>query len=442
MSRTRGQRPLVPSGARRSIALAVFFLAFTVRAIWAIRVQSPLTAVYSDMGGYVSRAEMLLSGFTPNEPRVLVLWPWGTHAIVALEIALLGRKSAIAIGIVHAIAGAIAAPCAALITARFVRSPYWVWAAGVVVALWHPHVVYSGFFSSEIWFSSAIALGSLCLIRHCERRSGAVVAGLLLGLSFCVRPQILLTVAMLVTVFAVAWLRRATWRPRGGALALAIFFLPLAAAMTFSSVRFHRLTGRFGLIAAYEPAQRLFGETNVGKIEASWIAPNGDRWGYWFSPHTKQPLKPEHVVHIDGFICDPEKIAAIRAERLRGVPLRARIGRMVDNVELLALRNVPWPEDDFRRVPFRARLQRVYAEILLVVIALAAVGLASLRRHRAAGVILGVHLVTIVGVAAIYLGEARYRVPYDPLIIVVATIGASALAERGRALVRRARAGS
>jgi hypothetical protein len=269
-----------------------------------------------------------------------------------------------------------------------------------------------------------------------------MVAGLLVAFSFCVRPQILLTVAMLGGVLAIAWMRRASWRPRGGVAVLAVLLVPLAIAMTFSSVRFHRLTGRFGLIAAYEPAQRLFGETNVGKIEASWIAPNGDRWGYWFSPHTKQPLKPEHVVYINGFICDPEKIAEIRAQRLRGVSLRARIARMIDNVELLAVRNVPWPEDDFRRIPYRARLQRVFADILLGVLGFAVLGLFSLGRHRAAGVVIGIHLVTIVGVAAVYLGEARYRVPYDPIIIIVATIGVSALFDGLRSFTRSVRAGS
>ena len=120
--RSQRQRPLVGVRARRVIALVTFLLAFAVRAYWVLRVQSPLAAVYSDMGGYVSRAEMLIKGITPGEPRILALWPWGPHAIFALEFTIFGRQGAVGIGLTHAFIGALTAPCAALLTARFVPS--------------------------------------------------------------------------------------------------------------------------------------------------------------------------------------------------------------------------------------------------------------------------------------------------------------------------------
>lgn len=438
--RRRLLRPLVPAGARRLIAALAFAVAFAVRAYWTLRVQSPLTAVYSDMGGYVSRAEGLLAGTTPGEPRILLMWPWGTHVIVAAELAVFGRHNPLTIGLAHALVGAIAAPCAALLTARFVRSRLAVLGAGLLVALWHPHIVYSGFFSSEIWFSSALVLLSLLLVRRFEGRSGALGAGILLAIAFACRPQILMTCAIVGTVLGIVWLRHRTSRPRGGVVRFALpIVVPLVIAMGVSSVRFHRLSGQYGLIATNEAAQRLFGETSVGKIDADWIAPDGAAWTWWVSPSTKHPVKPEDQVVVHGFVYDPKLLAAIRAQRLRGVTTTARLRRMADNVALLAVRSLPWPEDDFRRFLFRDRLQHAFATALLPLLVFCAIGFFFLHRHRIAGLIIAAHLLTIVIVAAIYLGEARYRVPYDPLIIVVATLGAHGALRGARTLVGRLR---
>ena len=439
--RRRVQRPLVPAATRRLIAFFAFAVAFAVRAYWTLRVQSPLTAVYSDMGGYVSRAEALLAGTTPTEPRILLMWPWGTHFLVAGELSLFGRRDPLSIGLVHALVGALVAPSAVLLTARFVRSRVALLGAGLAVALWHPHVVYAGFFSSEIWFSSALMLLTLFLVRRFEGRSGGLAAGVCLAVAFAVRPQILMTLGMVGLVLGVVWLRHRTARPRGGILRFALpIVLPLLFTMGASSYRFHRLDGHWGLIASNEAAQRLFGETSVGKIDAEWVAPDGSPWTWWVSPSTKQPVKPEDRVFIHGFVYDTKLLGAIRKERLRGVSTGARLLRMLDNVELLAVRSLPWPEDDFRRFRFRFQLQKGFAIALLPVLVCCAAGLFFLGRHRFAGLLIGAHLLTIVVVAAIYLGEARYRVPYDPLIIVVATLGLHGVLRAGWQLVRRPRA--
>ena len=54
---------------------ACSFFAFVVRLAWALRVQSPLTAVYSDMGGYVDRAEWLIAGTIPSNRGALTFYP-------------------------------------------------------------------------------------------------------------------------------------------------------------------------------------------------------------------------------------------------------------------------------------------------------------------------------------------------------------------------------
>ena len=145
----------------REVTIGVFALAFAVRFAWALRVQSPLTAVYSDMGGYVERAQWLVAGATPTDDGARVFYPWGAHCFIGLELALFGSNAPVAIAAVHAIVGAVPAACVVPLTLRLLPSLAAAAAAGAIVALWQPQVVYVGFFLSEIWSSAAIALHAL-----------------------------------------------------------------------------------------------------------------------------------------------------------------------------------------------------------------------------------------------------------------------------------------
>ena len=57
-------------------------------------------------------------------------------------------------------------------------------------------------------------------------------------------------------------------------------------------------------------------------------------------------------------------------------------------------------------------------------IPLACVGVVVLRKRKALVVVLA-HLVTLVILSMFFLAEARYRSPYDPFLILVATAGAA-----------------
>lgn len=431
---------LAPKPAIREIVVFSFAIAFAIRVFWAVHVQHPSDAVYSDMAGYVLRAKMLLAGQVGGEPRMLALWPWGTHTIVAGEIYAFGEKSIVGVGLCQGLVGALAAPCAALLTLRFVPGRLPALIAGLTVATWEPHIAYSGFFSSEVWFSSAMMLGTLFAVRYSERRRllDALLCGVLLGLTFVTRPQILLTVLLVLGFIVLARLQSRTLFPAnrrraGGALlALAAFFVPLLVMMGASSLRFYRLMGRPGLIAAYEPIQRVFAETDVVKIESGWTTASGERWTFWFKSAAKdvyKPITPGTTEVFEGFIADPEILGEIKRRRLANVPTSARIGRMLNNVSLLIAKNRPWPESD-TQVKYRRVLMIGYSNAIWVVLGLAMVGVFALKRSRAAEMLVRAQLLTIFLVGAIYIGEARYRVPYDPLLIVVATVGLFAIARQ------------
>jgi hypothetical protein len=423
------------------IAFGSFVLAFSVRLAWIFKVQSPFDSIYSDMSGYVDRAERLLWNLPIADPRMLTFYPPGTHGLLALEFYLLGRHSRTAISIVHALVGAVPAACAPALTARLVPSRSAAALVGVIVALWQPQIWCVGFFSSEIWFSAAIAVQAWLAVRDWKGAYGLLGTGLASITAFVIRPQFLLTWAMTTSARAavLAWRRGV----RVAARNVTWLALPVALGLVVTSVRYHRLSGHWGLISA-SGLNRIWADTDICKVEASWTAPNGDEINYWFSPPSKPALKASDAVTFTGFIVDPDILDPIRRERMRGVSWRARIARKLGNVELLLSGNLPWPESNYKdRIPLlgttRSRLQQVFRNVALYeVLPLSLVGLALGRRNRTT-LILGANLATIVIAAAFFFGEARYHVPYDPFALVLAAAGIYELGVRGRAWVQQAR---
>jgi hypothetical protein len=421
-----------------------------VRFAWLQHVQHPLDAVYSDMGGYVDRAEGLIHGKTPAEPRILAMFPPGTHAILALEFLAFGRNGRLGIAVVHALVGAIPAACAPVLTARFVPKLAVAALVGVLVAFWYPQVAFTGFFSSELWFSAAIALEAWLSGRVWRRSWGQLSAGAAAAVAMVVRSQFMLTWGMEMLAVGLGRLRRRGLRAT--ARDVTFLALPVALALTVTSVRFHRLTGRWGLMND-SGLNRIWADTDICKVEASWRTPNGEEWTYWFSPPSKPALKPSDSVTFRGYIVDPDILERIRRELVRGVPLRDRLLRKVHNVSLLLFGNLPWPESNYREpirfvgfpspVPRQGVAEAFRDALAFVFLPLCAAGLTLGRRNRTM-LILAANLVTVPIAAWFFFGEARYHVPYDPFIVILAVVGAYELGRRALHLlpvvVRRPRA--
>jgi hypothetical protein len=431
---------------RRRVAvvlIAVFLVAFAVRLLWAETVQSPFDSIYSDMQGYVSRADDLLAGRIPGDPRILSIYPPGTHTIIAGEFWLFGRNSRHAIAVVHALVDALPATLAAAITLQLVSSVGAAAVAGLAVALWYPHACFVGFFSSEVWFAALVTLQAWLAGRQWSRTRSMLLVGAASAASFVVRPQFLLTWGLQMLPYGLRFLLGP--ERKGVLLRIVCLTLPLAIMISLTATRFHRLTGRWGLIAQ-SAGTRLWADTDVCKIESHWRTADGGEYSWWFSPPSKPALKPSDSVSFEGFIVDPDILDRIRLERLRGVPLRDRLARKINNVKLLLVNNLPWPENNYHEdvsillrtegVP-RFRLLEAFRDILLYAgIPLCFVGLALGRKNRAMYVVAS-NLVTIVVTAAFFFGEARYLVPYVPFILVMAVVGCHALYGEGRKAVLR-----
>ncbi|MBX3234032.1 MAG: hypothetical protein KIT84_33020 [Labilithrix sp.] len=404
-------------------------MAFAVRLVWGIAVQSPFDALYSDMANYHGRAIDLLDGATRGDPRNYAFFPWGAHVLIALELAVVGRTSQIGVALVHALVGTIPVVCVVAITARVVRPLAIVAVAGLVAALWQPAVVHSGFFMSEMWFSAAIALGSALMLRSLEGKSGALGAGCAFAVAIAVRPQAMLTVALVAALVVV----RAA-RTRAMLDGWARLVAPIALVLAFSAVRMHQLSGHWGLVSENGPLNRVFGATHIGRVQARWQNQYG-QYEAWYTPPAKMPVRPEDIVAYEGYIGDAEILDRIREEHMKRETRSEYARRLVRNTRLLAFRLV-FPEEDFAaRVPFRRVLQRVYRVVLVNLLPIGAFGLAAMlvaRRKRLVGIVVLANGLTVVVVAALYFAEARLRMPYDSFVIVGAAAGVSALIAIGK----------
>jgi hypothetical protein len=434
-----------------TVVALVTLLGFAIRLFWILEVQSPFTAVYSDMGGYMTRAEDLLrtsasaSAQPTGDPRLLAFYPWGTHVLIAMELAVVG-KSLVGIAIIHAAVGAATVAFTTLLAARFDPRRSVVALVGLVAALWQPQITSGAFFMSEMWYSAALTGGSWLFVRALDRSQGraatassALGAGVLTAIAFAVRPQVLLTCVFV----GLGLLPRIVREVERGSLPRAalrygrivvLVGLPLLITIGASAERLHRLSGRYGLISENGELNRVFADTDVGKLESEWIDPHGRPNGAWYSPQNKQPLRPESIVRFRGYIGDPEILERIRREHVEGVPIVRRIERALRNASYLVWRNYPNPEEDFRADPRRRRLQRFFANATLALLPLAVLGLAAARRSSAALVVAS-QLVTIAVVAAFYFAEARHRVPYDPFLVIAGISGGARIARRLLALL-------
>jgi hypothetical protein len=405
----------------RSTLVGTFALAFCVRLAWLLEVQHPMRAVYSDMAGYVDRAEQLMWHLPSPDPRILAIYPWGTHALMAAEFLLLGRHGEVAIAVAHALVGAVPAPCMAALSMRLVPSRPVAALTGVLVALWYPQVAFAGFFLSEHWFAAAIAVHAAWTVRDRRGPVGLLATGLVSAIAFVVRPQFIVTWALDTTRLKLSALRRGGLWP--AVRKIGLLALPVAIFAAGSAVRLHALSGHWGLISENDQMTRIWADTDICRLTSSWTLPGGGRFSYWFSPPSKPALRPGDTVDFEGFIADPDILKRIRQERLRGVPWTARLRRRLGNVALLFTGNLPWPESNYREPPWRLGLQRAFAATILYAgLPLAALGVA-LGRRSGALFIAALNAATCIVTAFFFFGEGRYHVPYDPFFVLLAVAG-------------------
>ncbi|HVK64430.1 MAG TPA: hypothetical protein VM694_08150 [Polyangium sp.] len=415
---------------RRPFLVAVTLLALALRLVWNLVVHPPEEHLYSDMAGYFERSTALLDAPLRKEPSA-VLFPYGTHVLLALVRAVFGRENHAAPAIVYALLGASLVPLVSLLTERIVRGRIAPRIAALVACFYYPWISLGGYFLSELPFTVLVTAAALFSLRLADtgRPRDAFLFGTALALGATFRPQILLSLPVLFLVWLVR--RRALPRLRPAHFARAL--VPVLLVLAVSAVRFHHHMGRVGLISANGPLNYAFGRCHAVDIEArtrGYFASFGPPpMGYLAYRDKKYPdafvrldaaLGPKLTVPGTMWNEGPFYSLARRCVATTGLVRQARYA--LSHIVMLWGYNIVWPDsgtDAYRR-PMRRALD--LHNVLLLPPMLVAFA-ASFRRHLARHALLSAHLVALVLVAMVYFGDVRYRVPYDGIVIALAFDG-------------------
>ncbi|MEX1364446.1 MAG: phospholipid carrier-dependent glycosyltransferase [Nannocystaceae bacterium] len=466
MSSSTSTRPPWDQAARAALAaisrerwlLLVMLGALIVRLHWNLRVHPLGDYVYSDMNGYVGRANHLLEhGLAPHE--YSSFFPYGTHWIVAGMKWAFGAENYDAIGVLYALFGACTVGFAYACARRASAFPWVAPAVGLLGIFYYPHFSLGGYILSEVPFSFFVmgaVLFSLRLADHGRHRD-AWGMGVFAAIGMVVRPQMLVSAAFL----GVLWLARRKSLPKIRLVHLLQSFVPVVLMLVASSALLRHNTGRSGLISENGSFNLVFGRCHNSKIMST---PDGKGHGrVHFRPPSflqvrnhearseKKGIPPRVALEpalgdelsYPGYIGDRDKHMEFVRTCIDKTGPRKQLEYSVLNATMLWRHNVPWPDSGRSQWRSISRWWTQWHRNLLSVPALLGLGFLFGGRRFIKQALLAVHLLALVVVAAIYFGSIRIRSPYDFIIITLAFeiygFGLVLLWKGGRALWQRAR---
>jgi hypothetical protein len=414
-----------------AIGLLVFGVGLLVRLVF-VYLHPPGDFVFSDMSVYEQRARNLLSG---DANAWDTFTPVGYPALLAAIYALGGSHAIV--GVLHALLGAGTAALTATLALRIFQRPSLAWVVGLAGALHLPGVLYGGFLLTETVFAFLVVVACWLIARSVQAagvdtpspEAGsraqpralllmAAALGLVLGAAAAVRPNLLLFLPAVPLLLWLGFGRR--WRPAllASAVVLGGFSLPVGLA----ALRNSRLLGRPTSLG-----------TNGGlNFYLNLADVRGVRFKERRTTHRITPIpnlvrfprdEDEEAVGVPFY--DDAHYYQRGLALLRDQPSRLleRGGRNL--IEAAGIgRQGYWPEADNRLT--RAHRRAFFIAALLPSLA-GALLLARRRRWAArenatllaAAALVASNLVTVL----FFLGDPRMRVPFDPLVLLLAAAG-------------------
>ncbi len=445
----RASHRIIALVARYRWPLGLLAAALAVRVVWALAVHPPHAFVYSDMLSYYARALRFSAdpwgGPWPDEP----FYPWGTHYLLGTLILVVG-KSSVTLGAAWAALNAPIAPLAYLLAGRLHGGPTWsasehrtggpvddpndpdervamsravARVAGLFMVVYYPALSYAGYFLSESPFMVLVTASAFFALRLADggRTSDALWLGVTTALGFAVRPQLLAAAVMLFGFFV--WRRRAfpALRPRHAAAALA----PLLVMLAFSSSLSLRHTGRLTPLPHNGAVNRVFGRCHNLEIRSSDAMFGPPSFGAlqryedqfpdaWFK--LEPALGPK--LSVPGRIIDEGPLHDLADRCIEASGTRRQLYYAATHVVLLWGYHVAWP--DMAQVPFRFHMRGWTRAHLIVfaIPALIAMAMGGSSRWPRHGVV-AIYLWSLFAVTMLFMGAARFRVPYDVLSVVL-----------------------
>jgi hypothetical protein len=424
--------------ARLAAVVLVAYVASTIWRFWFVLVfHHPRHHVTSDAAALLALSEKLIA--SPSAQAVSdTIWPPGTSSVLGLFMALDGTLGLAAF--VQALLGALVPLLVAHTTYVAIGRRAALIALGFA-SLHFGFIYYGGFFLSEQLFQFAVAVAvwaSVVALHHVaalesqasadrDRRELAFVrlafVGAACGAAWAVatsfRPNALPVALVVGLALAAQALRRRSW-PRlqmlgAGFLAFVLCLAPLAVrCTTLKGGGFCPLSSNLAMNIALGQSGELTGLTFVSgapdQPTTDWVPPALMQHGY------------KGMGTVPTSIYDTAGVLRWVAGRFAAEPATFLLRAVGNALDLFRLEY--WPDDRESGERLVTVVKQVF---LLAVIAPALVALAgaarSARRARRLPP-LWCFLITVVaavlGTAALSMGEARYRLPFDGVLIVCA----------------------
>lgn len=471
---------LAANRARAWWMLWLFLAALAVRVHWNVAVHPLGEYLYSDMHGYASRADQILDEpFRTYE--YAAFFPFGTAWIVAAAKWTFGRENWAAIGTVFAVMGALIVPmCYSIVDRTMGERVRWVApACGLAMVFYYPLIGIGSYVLSELPFAFFLTAALYFLIRLLDegKRRDAWLLGVMLGCGALVRSQMMASLGL----FGLAWLltRVLPWRatpeqriwPKLTWPIMIQVAIPLLLLLGMSAVRFHVHTGRYGLVSENSGINLVFGRCHnkgiysrpdgTGHGTVRFAPPpliqlehhsrdNPDSWMHmdpFFGDYTEPPpdvpgfaidgigcrkrgcILEGGEIEYKGYIGDQELQKRIVKHCVEVGGLTRQLKYSAQHLVMLWKYTQMWPDQANPRPRPKDKKEgwkalgeawAKYVRWFLMVPSLLGLMFAFFPRRRPKEAATSINLWALMFVAAIWLGEVRFRVPYDPFIVILA----------------------
>jgi len=406
------------------VGLGAAGLGGAFRLLFGLVLHPPLHYEYSDMADYVSRAA-LAAKHAPLA-HYDAYHPPGTYLLLQVPFRLFGTRHTghWAATVLWAALSALA-PLFMWLFARRLLTPAAAAIATALVAFWPLHVTLGGFFLSETPAITLLllTLWLLALSSQTEGRRAialGVAAGLAAAAVLAVRPQLVLNLFIGVLPLLFAWRRQRRWWA-GAAVGIAF---PLAFVLALNA----SAAGHFAGLSENDGVNFFYGHCHIAFVHAGH--PGGEQVGF-SSPVNAQLHRGHDVSFPDREIGDQAFFFRKGLDCIRHDGI-GHIGRELSNVNDMLATSVPWPMANEQHLRWFVVPANDLLSLSLIAIVIGAIALIRRRpaRWRSSEALLLAHLLCFLPTALVFIGEPRYRSPYD--LFALALVGSLVNESLGR----------